>query len=108
VGKASIQQIAAQFALEIAEAPSLEVFEHATAQEAIRRDAGAAGAGGFAVTASEAMAHQVDELVVIEQVVDGIQQVVLEQSHLLSQGSEKEERLVLSGGDHLKRVYRLR
>jgi hypothetical protein len=27
---------------------------------------------------------------------------------LLSQGSEKEERLVLGGGNHLKRVYRLR
>src|SRR5215469_18964629 len=44
VGEAAVDQVAAQFAFQIAEAPAFQVLEHAAAQQAIGSDAGAAGA----------------------------------------------------------------
>ena len=53
--------------------------------------------------ADQAGGHQVDEFVVVEQVIDGVEQVIFEEGDWLSQGSEEEEGLALGGGDYLNR-----
>jgi len=73
VGEAAIEEIAAQLAFEVAETPALGVLEDAATQEAIGSDAGAAGGGGVGVAADQAGAHQVDEFVVVEQVIEGVE-----------------------------------
>lgn len=84
------------------------MLEDAAAQQAIGSDAGAAGAGGVGVAAKQAGAYPIDEFLVVEQVIDGVESVVLEEGDLLSQWSEEEEGLSLGGGNHRNRLYRLR
>jgi len=73
VGEAAIEEIAAQLAFEVAETPAPHVLEDAAAQEAIGSDAGAAGAGGVGVATDQAGAHHVDEFVVVEPMIDGVE-----------------------------------
>jgi hypothetical protein len=66
VGEAAIEEIAANFAFEVAETPTFHVLEDAAAQEAIGSDAGAASAGGVGVAAHQAGAYSIDEFLVVE------------------------------------------
>ena len=48
----------------------------------------------------QALTDEVDECVVLQELVDGVEQIVFEQGGLLGQGEEEEPGLVLGGGDH--------
>ena len=69
-------------------------------QQAIGRDAGPTGVGGLGVAGGQALTDEVDECVVLQELVDGVEQIVFEQGGLLGQGEEEEPGLVLGGGDH--------
>ena len=56
---------------------SLEL-EHTATQQAIGGDAGATGACGLRTASRQALAHQLDELGVVQERVDGLEQVVFE------------------------------
>src|SRR6516162_9874776 len=57
VSESPVDKIAAQFAFQVTEAPGFEVLEHAAAQQAIRRNAGAASARGQKTTSSQILAN---------------------------------------------------
>jgi hypothetical protein len=69
VGEAAVDQIVAQLTFEIAEAPAFQV--HAAAQQAIGGHADPPGASGSGIAAGEALADQLDQLGILQQVVDG-------------------------------------
>lgn len=105
MGEAAVDQIAAQLAFQIAEAPTFQVLQYTAAQQAIGGHADPPGAGGSGVATGEAAADQVDQLGILQQVVDGVEQIVLEQGGLPGQGEKEEPALVLSGGDHIVLDY---
>ena len=57
VGEAPVNQVTAQFAFQIAEAPAFPVLEHTATQQAIGGDAGATGTGGLGTARGQALAH---------------------------------------------------
>jgi hypothetical protein len=58
------------------------------------------GASGVGAAGGEALADQLQQGRIIQQLVDGVEQIVLEQGGLLGQGEEEEPGGVLGGGDH--------
>ena len=78
MGEAPVNQVTAQFAFQLAEAPAFQVLEHTATQQAIGGDAGATGAGGPGTARGQALAHQLDELGVVQERVDGLEQIVFE------------------------------
>ncbi len=64
-----IDQIAAQLAFQIAKAPALQMLEHATTQQAIRGHSGKRRSRG---TGGQAVADQLDQLRVVQELVDGV------------------------------------
>jgi hypothetical protein len=54
------------------------VLEHAATEQAIGGDAGATGTGGLRTARGQALAHPLDELGVIQERVDGLEQIVFE------------------------------
>ena len=48
----------------------------------------------------QALTDEVDQYLVLQEVVDGVEQIVFEQGGLLGQGEEEEPGLMLGGGDH--------
>ena len=69
----------------------------------------APGAGGTGATLGQTLADQVEQSGIVQEWIDGIEQIVLEQSGLPSQWGVEEPSLVRGRGDHiLTRVYRVR
>jgi hypothetical protein len=95
VGEASIDRIRAQFAFQLAEAPAFQMLQHTAAQQPVGGDAGAPGAVGFRAPAGQALPYELHERRVVEERIDGVEQVVFQQRGLLSQGEIEEPGLVL-------------
>src|SRR5258708_4611818 len=86
VGEAAVDQVAAQLPFQIAEAPTLEVLHDTAAQQTIGGDSGSPGALGKRAACGQTLADQVHQSGILEELIDGIEQVVFEQSRLLGQG----------------------
>ena len=71
------------------------MLEHTRTQQPIGSHAGAAGTGRLGVTGGEAVADQCYQFLIVQQIVHGVEQIVLEQSSLLGQGKEEEPGLVV-------------
>jgi len=69
--------------------------------QAIGGDAGAAGTGRLGVTGGEALADEFNQFLIVQQIVHGVEQIVLEQRRLLGQGKEEEPGLVVDGAEHI-------
>jgi len=71
--EATVDQVAAQLAIEIPKAPTLQVLEYATAQQAIGSDTGAAGARRSWPALGQAVADQIDHQGVVQELVHGLE-----------------------------------
>ena len=97
---AAVDQVAAQFAIESTKAPTLQLLEQAAAQKAIGSDTGAAVACPSGATTGQAVAEQIDQQGVVQEVIYGFEQIVLPQGGLPGQGEIEEPGLVLGRGEH--------
>ena len=70
-------------------------------QQPIGSHAGAAGTGRLGVTGGEALADQGYQFLIVQQIVHGVEQIVLEQSSLLGQGKEEEPGLVVDRAEYI-------
>jgi hypothetical protein len=61
--------------------------------------------GDSGATRSQPLADERDEFRVVEQCVDGVEQVVLEENGLARQGHIEQRRLASSGSDHVVLDY---
>src|SRR5271169_627825 len=86
MGEAAVHQVAAQFPFQIAEAPALEMLHDAAAQQTIRGDSGSPGALRKRAACRQTLADQLDQSGILQELIDGIEQIVFEQSRLLGQG----------------------
>lgn len=105
VGEAAVHQVAAQLSFQIAEAPAFQVLHDTAAQQTIGGHAAAPSASGTGATLGQTLADQVDQSGIVQEVIDGVEQIVLEQGGLLGQGGVKEPGLVRRGGDHYVLEY---
>jgi hypothetical protein len=103
-GEVAVDEAAAQFPFQFAEAPALEMFDDATTQEAIGRDAVPSGAGRGGITLAQALPDEVDQVGVLEQAIDGIEEIVAEQRGLPVQRSEEKPGLTGGGRNHAELV----
>src|SRR6516225_6086908 len=101
VGEAPISKVAAQFPFQLAKTPAFPMLEHTGTQQPIGSHAGAAGTGRLGVTGGEALADQGHQFLIVQQIVHGVEQIVLEQSSLLGQGKEEEPGLVVERAEHI-------
>src|SRR6516165_3533190 len=67
--EAAVDQVAAQFAIQIPEAPALQVLEDAAAQQAIGSNAGPTRARRSRATTGQAVADQIDQQRVVQELV---------------------------------------
>src|SRR6516162_7047502 len=100
VGEAPINEVAAQFAFQLAKTPALQMLEHTATQQPIGSHAGAAGTSRLGITGGEALADQCHPFLIVQQIVHGVEPIVLEPRSLLSQGKEEEPGLVVDRGEH--------
>src|SRR6202521_6436259 len=77
VGEAAVYQVAAQLPFQIAEAPALQVLHDTAAQQTIGSHAGTPRAGGTGATFGQTLADQIDQSGIVQELIDGIQQIVL-------------------------------
>jgi predicted TIM-barrel enzyme len=105
VGEAAVHQVAAQLPFQIAEAQALQVLHSTAAQQTIRSHAGAPRASGTGATFGQTLADQIEQSGIVQKLIDGIQQIVLEQGGLLGQRGVEEPGLMRSGGDHVVLDY---
>src|SRR5215470_7564364 len=68
-----IDQVAAQLAFQIAEAPALHMLEHAATQQAIWGYALATGARRSRTPTGQTLADQLDQMRVIQELVHGLE-----------------------------------
>ena len=61
---------------------------------------GAPGAGRLGAAGGERVADELDQLFIVQELIDGVEQVVLEQGSLQGQGEVEEPSLVMGGGGH--------
>ena len=101
VGKTAINQVAAQFPLQIAVAPALQVFHNRAAQQTVGGDAWAPGAGGGGGACGQTLADQVQQLGILQQRVERVEPIVLEADGLGGQRGIEEPGLVGGRGDHI-------
>jgi hypothetical protein len=100
VGEAAVDQVAAQLPFQTAEAPAFQALHDTAAQQTIGGHAGAPGASGTGATFRQTLTDQVQQSGIVQEVIDGIEQIVLEQGGLLGQGGVEEPSLVRGGGNH--------
>src|SRR5437763_13864622 len=98
--EAAVDQVAAQFAIELTKAPTLQVVEPADTQQAIGSDTGASVARRSGAPTGQAVADQIDQQGVVQEVIYGFEQVVLQQGGLLGQCEIEEAGLVFGRGEH--------
>src|SRR6266571_9337306 len=77
-GEAPVHQVAAEFPFQIAEAPALQMFHDTAAQQTIGGYGGPPGAHGSRAACRQTLADQVEQSGILQELIDGIQQVVLE------------------------------
>src|SRR5229473_6119865 len=109
VGETAVHQVAAQFPFQIAEAPALQVLHDTAAQQTIGRHSGSPRTLRKRAACRQTLADQVDQCEIVQQLIDGIEQIVFEQGGLAGQRGIEEPGLVRAGGKHIcTRVYRVR
>src|SRR5947209_2782735 len=108
MGETPIHQVAAQFAFQVPETPALQVLHDTAAQQAIGCEAGPSGAGGGGIASGLTLPDQLEQLRIVQQRIDGIEQIVLEEGGLHGQRGIEDPGLVGSRRDHRTRLYRVR
>src|SRR6266852_6809439 len=109
VGEAAVHQVAAQLPFQIAEAPALQVLHATAAQQTIGRQSGSPRTLRKRAACGQTLADKVEQGGIVQQLIDGIEQIVFEQGSLAGQRGIEEPGLVRAGGDHIcTRVYRVR
>src|SRR5438046_10515478 len=74
-----IDQVASQFAGQLAEAPAFQMFEYATAQQASWGHARAAGARGSRRARAEAVADELEHVRIVQELVHSFEYIVDQQ-----------------------------
>jgi len=100
VSEAAVHQVAAQLPRQIAEAPALQVLHDTAAQQTIGGHPVSPGARRTRAACGQTLADQLDQSGIVQELIDGIEQIVLEQGGLAGQGRVEEPGLVGGGGDH--------
>jgi hypothetical protein len=99
-GEPPVHQVAAELPFQIAEAPALQVLHDAAAQQTIGGYAGPSGARRSGETCRQTLLNQLEQSGILQELIDGIEQIVLEQSGLQGQRGVEEPGLVGGRVDH--------
>src|ERR1700693_2331951 len=83
MGEAAVHQVAAQLPFQIAEAPALQVLHDTAAQQTIRGDSLPPRTLRKRAAGRQTSADQLEQSGVVQELIDGIEQIVLDQGGLL-------------------------
>jgi hypothetical protein len=90
VGIYPLLQVAAQLPFQIAEAPALQVLHDTAAQQTIGRHSGSLRTLRKRHACRQTLADQVDQCGIVQQLIDGVEQIVFEQGGLAGQRGIRE------------------
>src|SRR5260370_11444364 len=79
-GEATVDQVAAQLPFQIAEAPALQMLDDTAAQQTIGGDSGSPGAFRKRAAWGQTLTDQAHQSAILEELIDGIEQIIFEQS----------------------------
>jgi|SRR5215471_2336598 len=100
VGEPPVYQVAAQLSFQIAETPALQMLHDAAAQQTIGGNAGAPGARRSGEAYRQTLLDQLEQRGIVQELIDGIQQIIFKQRSLQGQRGVEEPGLVRGGVDH--------
>lgn len=98
----AVQEALANLVLQLTEGPVHEVLESAAPEQSIGSDALAARLGRELVAHTKARAHELDQFLVIQLNIEGVELIVLDEGGLLTQGQIQERSLSVDRSNHYR------